>query len=198
MIVAADFPDEQYADFDAWAAAMASDDTEAPTSPLWHGGGQWLLYGLGLVLRGAGAREWPSGNPGRRARRRQPAPEQPRRPPQPPGRVCLDGDRRRRSAAGLGHAARERAPDDGDRRGRAAKPRAGRRDGRRAAGSADGPRKHDQRETACLPTSYHRGELKICRTENQQKRLEATPEMALRTHALPSRSRWRSRRRRGR
>ena len=22
-----------------------------PTSPLWHGGGQWLLYGLGLVLR---------------------------------------------------------------------------------------------------------------------------------------------------
>ena len=51
MIVGADFPDEQYADFDAWAAAMASDDTEAPTSPLWHGGGQWLLYGLGLVLR---------------------------------------------------------------------------------------------------------------------------------------------------
>ena len=50
MIVGADFPDEQYADFDAWAAAMASDDTEAPTSPLWHGGGQWLLYGLGLVL----------------------------------------------------------------------------------------------------------------------------------------------------
>ena len=52
MVVGADFPDEQYADFDEWAAAMASDDTDAPTSPLWHGGGQWLLYGLGLVLRG--------------------------------------------------------------------------------------------------------------------------------------------------
>ena len=51
MVVGADFPDEQYADFDEWAAAMASDDTDAPTSPLWHGGGQWLLYGLGLVLR---------------------------------------------------------------------------------------------------------------------------------------------------
>ena len=51
MIVGADFPDEQYADFDEWATAMASDDTDAPTSPLWHGGGQWLLYGLGLLLR---------------------------------------------------------------------------------------------------------------------------------------------------
>ena len=51
MVVGADFPDEQYADFDEWVIAMASDDTDAPTSPLWHGGGQWLLYGLGLVLR---------------------------------------------------------------------------------------------------------------------------------------------------
>ena len=39
MVVGADFPDEQYADFDEWAVAMASDDTDAPTSPLWHGGG---------------------------------------------------------------------------------------------------------------------------------------------------------------
>jgi hypothetical protein len=51
MVVSADFPDEAYEDVDSWAEAMASDDTEAPTSPLWHGGGQWLLYGLGLVLK---------------------------------------------------------------------------------------------------------------------------------------------------
>lgn len=50
MIVGADFPDEFYEDFDGWAEAMALDDTDAPTSCLWRGGGQWLLYGLGLVF----------------------------------------------------------------------------------------------------------------------------------------------------
>ena len=50
MIVGADFPDEFYEDFDSWAEAMALDDTEHPTSCLWRGGGQWLLYGLGLVF----------------------------------------------------------------------------------------------------------------------------------------------------
>ena len=29
---------------------MSTDDTLVDTSSLWHGGGQWLLYGLGLLL----------------------------------------------------------------------------------------------------------------------------------------------------
>ena len=51
MIVTADFPDEKFETFDEWRAAMDSDDTAEDTSPLWHGGGQWLLYSLGLLLK---------------------------------------------------------------------------------------------------------------------------------------------------
>ncbi|KAL1515439.1 hypothetical protein AB1Y20_002065 [Prymnesium parvum] len=51
MIVTCDFPDDQYETFDDWVDAMGSDDTEVDNSSLWHGGGQWLLYGLGLLLQ---------------------------------------------------------------------------------------------------------------------------------------------------
>ena len=50
MIIAASFPDERYDSFEEWVEYMGSDDTEERTSTLWHGGGQWLLYGLGILL----------------------------------------------------------------------------------------------------------------------------------------------------
>jgi hypothetical protein len=50
MIVGCDFPDELYDSFDEWIEAMGTDDTQADSSTLWHGGGQWLLYGLGKLL----------------------------------------------------------------------------------------------------------------------------------------------------
>lgn len=51
MIVTCSFPDERYDSFDEWVETnMEFDDTEMPNSSLWHGGGHWLLYGLGLLL----------------------------------------------------------------------------------------------------------------------------------------------------
>lgn len=50
MIVSCDFPDERYESFDEWLEAMGTDDIEVDNSSLWYGGGQWLLYGLGLLL----------------------------------------------------------------------------------------------------------------------------------------------------
>lgn len=50
-IVRASFPDEAYDTFDAWLEAQSTDDTEQAVSELWHGGGQWLLMGLGLRLK---------------------------------------------------------------------------------------------------------------------------------------------------
>lgn len=44
------FPDESFETFEAWLDAQRSDDTDSAISTLWHGGGQWLLYGLGLHL----------------------------------------------------------------------------------------------------------------------------------------------------
>jgi hypothetical protein len=45
------FPDEAFDSFEAWLEAQHSDDTDAAVSSLWHGGGQWLLFGLALLLR---------------------------------------------------------------------------------------------------------------------------------------------------
>lgn len=45
------FPDEEYETFESWLEAQRSDDSELMTSNLWCGGGQWTLYGLGLLLR---------------------------------------------------------------------------------------------------------------------------------------------------
>ena len=45
------FPDEHYDTFDEWIQAQSTDDTEDHTSDLWRGGGQWMLYGLALLLR---------------------------------------------------------------------------------------------------------------------------------------------------
>jgi len=43
------FPDESYDTFDDWLAAQQSDDTADERSGLWHGGGEWVLYGLALL-----------------------------------------------------------------------------------------------------------------------------------------------------
>jgi len=45
------FPDEHFETFDEWLDAQRSDDTESPNSELWKGGGQWMLYGLALLMR---------------------------------------------------------------------------------------------------------------------------------------------------
>jgi hypothetical protein len=45
------FPDEMYESFEDWSAAQHTDDTDDAVSDLWRGGGQWMLYGLGLHLR---------------------------------------------------------------------------------------------------------------------------------------------------
>lgn len=50
MIVSCSFPDERYESFEEWLEAMDTDDTDSDNSSLWHGGGHWLLYGLGLLL----------------------------------------------------------------------------------------------------------------------------------------------------
>jgi hypothetical protein len=50
-IVESSFPDEAYDSFDAWLDAQESDDTARAHSDLWRGGGQWLLFGLGLALK---------------------------------------------------------------------------------------------------------------------------------------------------
>jgi len=50
-IVRWSFPDEAYESFEDWLAAQHSDDTDQSVSHLWHGGGQWTLYGLALLLR---------------------------------------------------------------------------------------------------------------------------------------------------
>lgn len=50
MLLDCSFPDEHFETFGEWAAAMATDDTHEPISQLWNGGGQWLLYGMGLLL----------------------------------------------------------------------------------------------------------------------------------------------------
>merc|ERR1719240_1643782 len=49
-IVSCSFPDEAFDTFEEWRAAQCSDDTGDRLSDLWRGGGQWLLYGLGLTL----------------------------------------------------------------------------------------------------------------------------------------------------
>merc|ERR1719502_701365 len=50
-VVRGSFPDERFDTFEAWVDAQQSDDTDSPTSELWQGGGQWLLYGLALSFR---------------------------------------------------------------------------------------------------------------------------------------------------
>ena len=45
------FPDERYQSFEEWRSAQASDDTCAAISDLWRGGGQWTIYGLGILLQ---------------------------------------------------------------------------------------------------------------------------------------------------
>ena len=45
------FPDEAFDSFEEWCEAQQTDDTADAVSDLWRGGGQWMLYGLGLLLR---------------------------------------------------------------------------------------------------------------------------------------------------
>ena len=47
-IVRASFPDENYNTFDEWLDAQMTYDVNEGISNLWQGGGQWILYGLGL------------------------------------------------------------------------------------------------------------------------------------------------------
>ena len=51
MFVRWSFPDEAFDTFEAWLEAQQTDDTEQAISDLWRGGGQWMIYGLALLLR---------------------------------------------------------------------------------------------------------------------------------------------------
>ena len=44
------FPDEAFETFEDWLDGQRADDTDDAISSCWHGGGQWMLYGLGLLL----------------------------------------------------------------------------------------------------------------------------------------------------
>lgn len=43
------FPDEEYESYEDWIEAQRTDDSGSAVSTLWHGGGQWVLYALGLL-----------------------------------------------------------------------------------------------------------------------------------------------------
>ena len=45
------FPDEAFETFEEWLDGQRADDTDDAISSCWHGGGQWMLYGLGLLLK---------------------------------------------------------------------------------------------------------------------------------------------------
>jgi len=50
MLVTCSFPDENFGTFEHWLEAQNADDTAFDSTDLWKGGGNWNLYGLGLLL----------------------------------------------------------------------------------------------------------------------------------------------------